>query len=85
MVKRKTVGGRIFEAYEAKDYKQKEFASLVSAEIQTLFPDKVVGTNISDKTVRDWINGTTSLKDFQIVAISKVLGVSCDWILKEIK
>ena len=77
-----TIGDRIRQAIEDNDIKRTELAVLLEKEVRSLFPTKVKGTNITEKKIRDWEKGRTALSDFQIVALSNVLGVSVDWLLR---
>ncbi len=77
-----TIGDRIGQAIADNDLKKTELAVRVEKEVKSLFPTKVKGTNITEKKIRDWEKGRTDLLDFQIVALSNVLGVSVDWLLR---
>ena len=77
-----TIGDRIRQAIEDNDIKRTELAVILEKEVRSLFPTKVKGTNITEKKIRDWEKGRTALSDFQIVALSNVLGVSVDWLLR---
>ena len=71
--KKNICGQRVYEARKSKRYTQSEFAAKLQTE----------GVNIERDSISKLESGRRFVADYELLAISKILEVSVEWLLEE--